>query len=120
MADRKIGNIFLSSIFLSTENGGGPWPRADCHAICADLDRGEDVPVCSERCPATARMIWHHRSNANCRHVDTLQLLLSAGADCDTKFTHDAKTLLEWLAQYPNDPRYMPITETLRRHKAGA
>lgn len=53
-------------------------------------------------------------------HVDTLQLLLNAGADCDTKFTHDAKTLMEWLAQYPDDPRYTPITAALRRHKAGA
>ena len=31
-----------------------------------------------------------------------------------------AKTLMEWLAQYPDDPRYTPITEALRRHKAGA
>jgi len=53
-------------------------------------------------------------------HLDTLQLLLNAGADCDAKFTHDAKTLLEWLAQYPDDPRYTPITEALRRHRAGA
>lgn len=51
-------------------------------------------------------------------HLDTLQLLLNAGADCAAKFTHDAKTLLEWLAQYPDDPRYTPITEALRRHRA--
>jgi ankyrin repeat protein len=53
-------------------------------------------------------------------HLDTLQLLLSKGADCDAKFTHDGKTLMEWLAQYPDDARYAPITEALRRHKAGA
>jgi ankyrin repeat protein len=53
-------------------------------------------------------------------HRDTLQLLLNEGADCDAKFTHDGKTLMEWLTQYPNDPRYTPITEALRRHKAKA
>ena len=53
-------------------------------------------------------------------HLDTLQLLLNAGADSDAKFTHDAKTLMEWLAQYPDDARYTPIAEALRRHKAGA
>jgi ankyrin repeat protein len=51
-------------------------------------------------------------------HLDTLQLLLNAGVHCDAKFTHDAKTLLEWLAQYPDDPRYAPITEALQRHRA--
>lgn len=53
-------------------------------------------------------------------HLDTLQLLLDAGADRDATFTHDGKTLLEWLAQYPNDCRYTPIAAALRRHKAGA
>ena len=53
-------------------------------------------------------------------HLDTLQLLLNAGADCDVKFTHDAKSLMEWLAQDPDDVRFRPIAEALRRHKAGA
>jgi ankyrin repeat protein len=53
-------------------------------------------------------------------HVHTMQLLLDEGADCDARFTHDGKTLLEWLAQYPADPRYSPIAEALRRHKGGA
>lgn len=52
-------------------------------------------------------------------HLETLQLLLNEGADCDATLTHDGKTLSEWLAQYPNDPRYTPIAEALRRHKAG-
>ena len=53
-------------------------------------------------------------------HLDTLQALLNEGADCEAKITHDGKTLMEWLAQYPDDPRYTPINEGLRRHKAGA
>jgi ankyrin repeat protein len=51
-------------------------------------------------------------------HLDTLQVLLTAGADYQVKFTKDGKTLLQWLAQYPDDPRYAPITEALRRHDA--
>lgn len=53
-------------------------------------------------------------------HLATLELLLSAGADPSVKFTHDGKTLSQWLAQYPNDPRYRPITEALRRHGSDA
>src|SRR5688572_7507704 len=30
-------------------------------------------------------------------HLDTTQLLLDEGADCDASFTHDGKTLMEWL-----------------------
>lgn len=53
-------------------------------------------------------------------HLEALQLLLLHGADCDTKFTVDDKTLLEWLAQYPDDCRYRPIVDALRAHKARA
>jgi ankyrin repeat protein len=53
-------------------------------------------------------------------HLDTVRLLLDKGADCDAKFTRDGQTLLEWLAQYPDDTRYAPIAEALRRHKARA
>jgi ankyrin repeat protein len=53
-------------------------------------------------------------------HLETVQLLLQEGADCDIKFTHDGKTLLEWLNQYPDDARYTPIAEALRRHKTEA
>jgi ankyrin repeat protein len=52
-------------------------------------------------------------------HLDTLLLLLSAGADLGAKFTDDGKTLLQWLAQYPDDTRYQPIAAALRRHEAG-
>lgn len=52
-------------------------------------------------------------------HLDTLQLLLTEGADAGAPCTQDGKTLMQWLAQYPNDTRYTPIAEALRRHKAG-
>jgi ankyrin repeat protein len=50
-------------------------------------------------------------------HVETLRLLLEAGADRDAKFTDKGITLLEWLAQYPDDSRYKPIVEALQQHK---
>ena len=50
-------------------------------------------------------------------HLATLQLLLENGADCDVKFTDDGKTLAEWLDQYPEDTRFTPIAQALRRHK---
>ena len=52
-------------------------------------------------------------------HLEALLLLLGAGADCDAKFTDDGMTLLQWLAQYPDDTRYQPIVAALQRHKAG-
>jgi ankyrin repeat protein len=48
-------------------------------------------------------------------HLDTLQLLLSAGTNGESK-----RALLEWLAEYPNDCRYTPIAEALRQHGAEA
>jgi ankyrin repeat protein len=47
-------------------------------------------------------------------HLQSLHLLLNHGADASAKFTAEGKTLLEWLAQYPNDPRFEPVAEALR------
>jgi ankyrin repeat protein len=47
-------------------------------------------------------------------HLDCLQLLLEAGADLDAQ-----NSLMEFLAQYPEDPRYAPIAKALRRHTSG-
>ena len=48
-------------------------------------------------------------------HLDCVNLLLRKSAD------REAQTeLMEWLAQYPEDERYRPITETLSRHMTGA
>ncbi len=45
-------------------------------------------------------------------HLETLQLLLNAGVDRDT-----VTALLEWLAQYPDDSRFLPITAALLQHQ---
>ena len=36
------------------------------------------------------------------------------------KFTDDGKTIMDWLAQFPDDTRFTPIAEALRRHGAGS
>jgi ankyrin repeat protein len=48
-------------------------------------------------------------------HLDTLELLLKEGTNAE-----DCKSLMEWLAEYPDDCRYKPIAATLQRHMAGA
>ena len=48
-------------------------------------------------------------------HLDSLLLLLKEGADSDAQ-----QSLLGFLAEYPDDRRYIPITEALRRHAIGA
>jgi ankyrin repeat protein len=47
-------------------------------------------------------------------HLDCLLLLLKEGADRDAQLS-----LMEWLAEYPEDARFTPITEALRRHTTG-
>jgi ankyrin repeat protein len=53
-------------------------------------------------------------------HLATLRLLLDAGADMNARFGQDSRTLLEWLDQYPRDPRFRPIAAELRRHGRSA
>lgn len=48
-------------------------------------------------------------------HVDCLQLLFREGVDAEAQ-----SALVEWLAEYPDDTRYVPIREALQRHMGGA
>jgi ankyrin repeat protein len=52
-------------------------------------------------------------------HLDTVQLLLDEGGHLDAGLQEDVKALQEWLAEYPDDCRFKPIAEALRRHQAG-
>jgi ankyrin repeat protein len=74
------------------------------------IERGADVNAKNTRGHTVLYCAGGHG------HLGTLQLLLDHGADCEVKFTDDGKTLIEWLAQYPDDPRYAPVTDALRRH----
>ena len=48
-------------------------------------------------------------------HLDCLLLLLAEGADRDAQLK-----LMQWLRQYPDDCRFKPIADALRRHPTGA
>jgi ankyrin repeat protein len=87
--------------------------NGDAEVVRLLIEHGADVNATNPRGHTVLYCAGGHG------HLGALQLLLDAGADCDARFTHDGKTLLEWLAQYPGDPRYTPITEALRRHKTG-
>jgi ankyrin repeat protein len=48
-------------------------------------------------------------------HLECLLLLLKEGADREAQ-----QSLMEFLMEYPDDTRFQPIAEALRRHMAGA
>jgi ankyrin repeat protein len=101
----------------TTPDGRGDLPihhaarNGDTEVVHLLIEYGADVNVRNPRGHTVLYCAGGHG------HLDTLQLILNAGADIDARFTHDAKTLLEWLTQYPDDARYTPITEALRRHR---
>lgn len=47
-------------------------------------------------------------------HLETVRLLLDQGVKRDA-----CESLAEWLVQYPDDIRFLPISEALQRHLAG-
>ena len=51
-------------------------------------------------------------------HLETVKLLLDQGADIDAKMSQEGQTILDWLAQYPEDGRYVPILEYLREYRS--
>jgi ankyrin repeat protein len=88
--------------------------NGDTEVVRLLLDHGADANTVNDRGHTALYCAGGHG------HLETLKLLLERGADCDARFTADGKTLLEWLAQYPDDFRYKPIIAGLLRHKAGA
>ena len=121
----------------------GPRDRGVLERIVLRVPRLEDVRERLDTAGHAARngdteivrLLIEHGADANARntrghtvlycagghgHLDTLRLLLNEGTDSDARFTDDCKALMEWLAQYPDDCRFKPITEALRQHMAGA
>jgi ankyrin repeat protein len=83
--------------------------NGDTEIVRLLIERGADVNVKNPRGHTVLYCAGGHG------HLDCLLLLLKEGADRDAQVA-----LLEWLGQYPDDLRYQPIGEALRRHMAGA
>jgi len=98
-----------------TPDGRGDQPihhasrNGDTEIVRLLIEHGADVNATNPRGQTVLYCAGGHG------HLDCLLLLLKKGADSDAQ-----KSLLEFLAEYPDDTRYIPITEALRRHATGA
>ena len=132
-----LSRQFLASLFLgdngrvrsmldrhrqlaSAVDGRGDYPihhaarNGDTEIVRLLIDYGADVNVVNERGHTVLYCAGGHG------HLDTVHLLLHANADPNVKFTKDGKTLLDWLAQYPDDQRLAKITQLLIEYSMGA
>lgn len=71
------------------------------------IDHGADVNAITERGHTVLYCAGGHG------HHDIVRLLLEHSANAQVRFTHDGKTLLEWLNQYPDDTRYVEVRRVL-------
>ena len=128
-----LSRQFLAALFIGNEariaamlsrnpelatrkDGRGDYPihhaarNGDTAIVRLLIDDGADVNATNERRHTVLYCAGGHG------HIETVRLLLSKNADVDARFTEDGKTLLEWLAQYPDDQRFAPITQLLIEH----
>lgn len=115
----RVGALLARHPHLTTQpDGRGDRPihhaarNGDTDIARLLIDHGADVNAASTRGHTALYCAGGHG------HLDTLRLLLDHGADPDAVFTDDGKTLMGWLGQFPDDPRFTPITEALQRHAA--
>ena len=52
------------------------------------------------------------------RHEPIVRLLIEAGADPVAKLSDESGTLIEWLAQYPEDTHFKAVVDVLNGHSA--
>jgi ankyrin repeat protein len=127
-----LSRQFLAAVFLAdaprvrsllarhprlatTVDGRGDQPihhasrNGDTEIVRLLIEHGADVNAINTRGHTVLYCAGGHG------HLDCLRLLLEKGANRDAQ-----QGLMEWLAQYPKDARFKPITEALRRHAADA
>jgi ankyrin repeat protein len=131
-----LSRQFLAAVFLGDVGRARSLLRFHPHLATTRDGRGDQPIFHAARNGDTeiVRLLIQHGADVNAvndfghtvlycagghGHVETLRLLLEAGADRDAKFTDKGITLLEWLAQYPDDSRYKPIVAALQQHAAG-
>ena len=81
--------------------------NGDTEIVRLLIDHDADVNVTNQRGHTVLYCAGGHG------HLDTVRLLLENNADPNVKFTQDGKTLLQWLAQYPDDQRFIKIAQLL-------
>lgn len=115
----RVGSLLARHPHLATApDGRGDQPihhaarNGDTEVVRLLVGHGADVSARGARGHTVLYCAGGHG------HLDTLQWLLD-GAGRDAGMARDASSLLEWLAEYPDDPRYTPIGAALRRHLAG-
>ncbi len=131
-----LSRQFLAEIFLGDESrmrallarhpqlathidGRGDYPihhaarNGETEIVRLLIDNGADVNAANKRGHTVLYCAGGHG------HRKTVQMLLKNHVDVEAKFTDDGKTLLQWLAQYPEDQRFTEITRMLSEYVDG-
>ncbi len=116
--DRARSLLRFHPHLATTRDGRGDQPifhaarNGDTELVRLLIEHGADVNAANDSSHTVLYCAGGHG------HVETLRLLLETGADPDASFTDKGTTLLEWLAQYPDDSRYKPIVAALQQHQS--
>ncbi len=118
--EARVQAMLARSPELATQTDGrGDYPihhaarNGDRQIVLSLIDHGADVNSTNSRGQTVLYCAGGHG------HADVVRLLLDHQADVNAQFTDDGKTLQEWLAQYPADPRFAPITKLISQHTLG-
>jgi ankyrin repeat protein len=84
--------------------------NGDIEIVRLLIEKGADANAANERGHTVLYCAGGHG------HADTVRLLLDNNSDVHAKFTDDGKTLLEWLAQYPDNPQFSKISAMLTEY----
>ena len=132
-----LSRQFLASLFLgdhvrvrsmlnrhpqlaTAADGRGDYPihhaarNGDIRIVLSLIDHNADVNAENERGHTVLYCAGGHG------HFETVRMLLQNNADPTVRFTKDGKTLIEWLAQYPDDGRFVKVSQLLSEHLKGA